>query len=361
MNKLALSHIDKAVACLREQSHSVIKNVLAMSNVPSTQLQQAMAKLAAHGRIAFHFHPDRLDSRGLTVAQGLLKDGIYKSQFETHTSNGHLSPELGGSRDHWENELFGNAYSGIKHRPKYGALDLGLSSFGPAPRFGSCYLLSKPKLLNSCSFCYLDSYRLPKERGTLNCFDAVLAALLSEAFERQSAIGKDPLTPAQLVEHLCHLDKRSKLTDIKGGGSNLDHYIEAQVHADVSLEQDIDLLVIDPSYKGTSIGEQLATVARVYQLELTYHSGYRMALADVPVDFRGPDMPQVATYCLGLEELKSEELNDDERQILTPYKLGQASLQCEQHLPAWQERTAHRQQQQNLKLLWHVLVKFGSE
>jgi hypothetical protein len=52
-----------------------------------------VATLAAGGpgdpswRVTLHFHPDRL-AAGLPVLQLMVRDGAYRSQFETGTSNG---------------------------------------------------------------------------------------------------------------------------------------------------------------------------------------------------------------------------------------------------------------------------------
>jgi hypothetical protein len=37
--------------------------------------------------VTLHFHPDRL-AAGLPVLQLMARDGAYRSQFETGTSNG---------------------------------------------------------------------------------------------------------------------------------------------------------------------------------------------------------------------------------------------------------------------------------
>src|SRR5438309_2315414 len=41
-----------------------------------------------HARIALHFHPDRLGHEAVTVAECLLRDGVYRNQFETGLSSG---------------------------------------------------------------------------------------------------------------------------------------------------------------------------------------------------------------------------------------------------------------------------------
>ncbi|WP_394130544.1 DUF3626 domain-containing protein [Shewanella maritima] len=346
MSKQALSHIETLAQPMCEQANHVIKNVLLMSNVSHQRLHVAQRALYQHGRIAFHFHPDRVDSRGLNVTQGLLKDGAYKSQFETHTSNGHLSPELGGSRDHWENQLFGGVYAGVKHRPKYGALDLGLNPIGPAPRFGSCYFVSSPKLLHRATFSYLDSYRLPKEKATINSFEVIMAALLSEAFERQSAIGVHPFKPEEVIAHFEQLSNDLDLRFSRQASANLDHYIEAQVHGDISLDTDIDLLVADPHFKETPIASLLNQIAQQYRIRLCYHSGYQMLASEVPNNFRGASMPSLAQKlaCNGK---------------VTPLQLGQAAQALVSQTSSWSERGAHEKSLQQLKLLWHVLVKYG--
>ena len=344
----ALTHIEKIALGLRDPAHALIKNVLLMSNISTHTLQVAMRQLTQHGRVALHFHPDRLDSRGLKVVNGLIKDGHYKSQFETHISNGQLSPELGGPRDHWENQLFGQCYSGIKHRPKYGALDLGLCALGPAPRFGSCYFVTRPQILSRCTFSYMDSYRLPKEKGTINCFDGVLAALLSESFERHYALGITGLKPTLLIDHLV-----ADLTDSLEGrfkrqpSCNLDHYIEAQIHGEVSLDDDIDMLVADPSFKQTQVGESLQALCDEYDIQLAWHGGYQLALDDVPSDFRGANMPNVARAVA-------------QEQLINAAIIGEAAYALCKQPTSWSERSSHAKKIQDLKLLWHVLVKYGA-
>ena len=341
-------HIEQTVACLREHSSSVIKNVLLMSNIPAFDVQQAMQALHQHGRVALHFHPDRIDSRGLSVVAGLLKDGFYKSQFETHISNGQLSPELGGPRDHWENQLFGNSYSGVKQRPKYGALDIGLCQMGPAPRFGSCYFLTHASVLSRCTFSYMDSYRLPKEKGTLSCFEVILAGLLSECFERQYALGVKDIKPADIVNHVrLQLPKGVKARFNQAILSNLDHYIEAQIHGEVSLDQDIGYLVADPSFKDTNIGELMQSICDEYDIELLWHQGYQLNVEQVPADFRGATMPELAMV-IAREQLINADIIGRAAQVLT-----------ETPVP-WSERSKQALQIQQLKLLWHVLVKFGA-
>jgi hypothetical protein len=193
----------------------------------------------------------------------------------------------------------------------------------------------------------MDSYRLPKEKGTIKCFDAILAALLSESFERQYALGISGLKPSKLIEHFSqHLtDDISSRFNVAPSG-NLDHYIEAQIHGDVSLDQDIAILVADPSYIGTAIGDSLIALCHEYDIELHWHQGRQINVAQIPDDFRGAAMPILA-QSLAENELINAEI------------IGRAAYQLQKKPASWSERGAHSKKRQDLKLLWHVLVKYG--
>ena len=45
------------------------------------------------------------------IAEALLEQGRYKSQFETLLSNGSVSAYPGGERDLWEKRIFGGHIS----------------------------------------------------------------------------------------------------------------------------------------------------------------------------------------------------------------------------------------------------------
>jgi hypothetical protein len=60
-------------------------------------------------RVTLHFHPDRLVG-GAPILRRMADDGVYRSQFETWTSNGGLTAFPGGDRRRWESRIFGGAY-----------------------------------------------------------------------------------------------------------------------------------------------------------------------------------------------------------------------------------------------------------
>ncbi len=94
--KAAIRYVEKYASTRTEQAKEAIEEVRAMSNIPAAQLAQALWAIKTHARVVLHFHPDRLDNQGLTVAESLLTCGSYRNQFETGVSNGKLSPLPGG-------------------------------------------------------------------------------------------------------------------------------------------------------------------------------------------------------------------------------------------------------------------------
>lgn len=352
MSVNAIQHIEALARARSERARCIIKNIVAMTNISPSLLPEFEVSLSNKACVSLHFHPDRLDGRGKSVAQGLLKDGEYKSQFETHLSNGMLSPVVGGPRDHWENQLFGNSYIGACGRPKYGALDFNLSPNGAASRFGSCYFICKPEVSQRASFCYLDSYRSPAEKGTLRQFDDVLAALLSEAFERDYALGLHfldgkALNPQALVHHLNESMAEAVETRLQRPWiANLDHYIEAQIHGKVSLYHDVDYLLVDPSFRGTAIQPALEAIAKQFNVLLYWHCGRELNCEQVPSDFRGAGMPSLAQRIA---------VNG----IINAHIIGEAVANLIHRPKEWENRGNVAHVLQELKLLWHVVVKFG--
>lgn len=66
-------------------------------------------------RVASPLHPNRLV--GGLVADGLLEDGVYRTQFETGISSGLVSPASRGPRGNWERGLFGGASHDADEEP----------------------------------------------------------------------------------------------------------------------------------------------------------------------------------------------------------------------------------------------------
>jgi Protein of unknown function (DUF3626) len=158
----ALEHVASHARKRQAEAAAAQDHICRMCDIPSDDLHAALLSIKQHARVALHFHPDRPDFAGRTVAQGLLEDGRYRSQFETGLSNGGLSAHPGGRRDLCEQLLFGGAYHAHDttnaERPKYGSLGLLRHAHGPSPRFGSSYLVLAASVSRRCTFTYLDSH-----------------------------------------------------------------------------------------------------------------------------------------------------------------------------------------------------------
>ncbi|KAK5994817.1 hypothetical protein PT974_03201 [Cladobotryum mycophilum] len=352
----AIDNIQAQAVALRLDALSTLSHIFRMSNIPLPRLDEAHESIRKHARVALHFHPDRPVNGGRTVASALLEEGIYKSQFETGISNGLVATQAGGLRDEWERSLFNGAYHLVGDgsfepslRPKYGALDLMRNAEGPAPRFGSCYFLLKSEVSARSTFTFGGSQADPKHRGTIVEFDAILAALMEESFSRDFALGVDHVRPAKVLDYIVAL-KASPLRDDDSGQPtrNLDHVIEAQIHGDVLLVRDVEALVADPSFfeRGETGGE-LKAMCKRYGFPLRLHHGYCMDAGSVPLDFRGPTMPSLAARVA------------KNGAVLDVEAIGLAVRDLTENPDAWKDRGTFTEVLQELKLLWHVLVRYG--
>ena len=214
-------------------------------------------------RVTLNFHPDRLAGGGLTI-EALVRDGVYRSQFETGTSAGGLTAYPGGDRWRWEQRLFGGAYDDAPdaERPKYGALDDARRPLGAAPRFGSAHLRLREHVLDRTTFCFPDSYLDPDDLGTAAHLDLVR---LAREFR---SVPRDPVVEPR-------------------DGDLLDGYVEAHVHGVVDLARDVEELVLDPSFRGTPVEE----AARSAPVPLRWHEGRVLTLEELRrhAHYRGPE------------------------------------------------------------------------
>nr|WP_245811979.1 DUF3626 domain-containing protein [Actinophytocola xinjiangensis] len=246
-------------------------------------------------RVTVHFHPDRLLA-GETVLERLAHDGVYRSQFETGTSNGGLTAHPGGDRWRWESRIFTGAYddSPPAGRPKYGALNFRRRRVGAAPRFGSAHLRLAAHTLARTTFCYPDSVFEPTHFG--------VASRLSTLVTLADTDTHDPL----------------------------DDYIEAQVHGPLDLATDVEAVVLDPSYRGTPVD----TVAHTLPCPIEWHGGFTLTTTELR---RHPDYRGQEFVDLGVSIADAGRLD--------PRIVGLAA------------RTGDLQA---LKRVWHYVARFGT-
>jgi hypothetical protein len=301
----------------------------------SATLDECAEQFAQAGALTINFHPDRRARTGSTVARGLLHQGRYHSQWITGISNGSRSAIADGERHRFEHHLFAAAYEGVdplnEDLPVYGAFDLWGDPFGGSPRFGSSHLVLHPSVLSRTTLCVGDSHAAPTDVGTVDNPWSLLAGLAEQ-----------PWCGASLEALL------SGRLPAAGPSRRLDGYIEAQVHGGVDLARDVTKAVIDPSFVGTDVADDLRSAADLYGFTLEIHAGSELDAADVPEDFRGPTMPALARRIARPDG------------IVDARAIGQAanSINWQPPQPLGDPPDSDAQQ---LKYLWHTLLAFGHD
>jgi hypothetical protein len=349
----ALEHVRARAVERSSKARASICSILGRTALNENVYNDALENLYTHARVALHFHPERVDRTGRSVAEGLLHDGVYRSQFETGLSSGSPTAFPGGERDAWEMRVFGGAYHGsdalASGRPKYGALELMYYPNGPAPRFGSCYLLLHPDVSRRSSFTFggtqePDSH---EHTGTLDAFDPVVAHVVAQLKRSRGAFGVDDLTVAGFLDQLRHgLQKPFLDPQNRPLGRALDSFIEAQVHGKVRLNEDVERLVADPAFRDHPIGGFLTMISTKYGIPLHWHPGFTLSVGEVPVVFRGYPVRPLAKRIAG-------------QGVLDAANIGAAANSVELEPKAWEGWASHEDTLTQFRRLWHVLVLKG--
>lgn len=247
--------------------------------------------------VTINFHPDRFTAEKKPILQAIAEDGYLKSQFETGTSNGGLTAYVGGERWLWEQRVFDGAYDDASNslRPKYGALNFRNYETGASPRFGSSYFQLKSNVSARTTFCYPDSYFEPEDFAVFNRVNP----LIEKALASNSDL--------------------------------LDDYIEAHIHGEISVKDDIECLVLDPIFRASSIEQHALNLG----VPVKWHNGYELSLEEMSryPDYRGYEYIELA-----------KELAQNGR--INAKILGLAV-------------TKQGYDEQEVKKVWHYLARFG--
>jgi hypothetical protein len=243
-------------------------------------------------RITLQFHPNWPYDGGMVI-DAIAASGVYRSQFETGISNGGRTAFVGGARWHWESRLFDGRYddADASARPVYGAWNRRNDLYGGAIRFGSSYVRLRPEVSDRATFCFPDSSLNPADVGG-----------------------------PEILDHLVALADASGLDD-------LDNCVEAQVHGGVRFDRDVEAIVLDPSFAGTSIEGAAGTLGCAVE----FHRGFTATPDDFDPEYRGQN---IVTLARSLGE------------VITPELLGRSA-----------RRYVHPPQE--LKQVWHCLARFG--
>jgi len=250
-------------------------------------------------RVTLQFHPDWPAGSLVDdlVIESMARDGEYRSQFVTGTSNGGLTAHPGGDRWLWESRIFAGRYDAAPagDRPVYGALNHRDRPHGGSIRFGSAYFRLRPEVLERTTFCFPDS------------------AL-------QSTLEPEVIGGPERLDELVALA-------VAAGHDDLDDYIEAHVHGGVRFDRDVEALVLDPCHAAGRVAQAAAGLG----CPVEFHPGFSVATAGLDPDYRGPEFVALA-----------RSLGD----VLTP-EVVSAAARSGEHDP------------QAVKRVWHLLARFG--
>lgn len=306
------------------------------AHLPAGSAAGARAGLPAWARIDVHFHPDRIGSDGRSVAASLARDGVYRNQFETGTSNGGLTAHIGGDRYRWESRLFDGAYDGPDvapgDRPIYGAVNMRRYVNGASPRFGSCALRLRPEVLARTTCSPGDSafsLSLPVLAGDADCAEV--------APDMEQYAGDRATRPSPMINHV------------------LDDYAEAHVHGGILLRRDVEEVVADASFRGSGIESSLRSIAPDGRIIWT--PALSIAPEAIPPEFRLPELPELAGHvseCFaGAAGIDASVVGAAANDITARSCRGQWSAD------GWREWGTPAECRQLVKYLWHAVVAFS--
>ncbi len=329
--RAAWRHVREEVRSRHAEARARVADILRSSGCAQSLFDAATASVRRYARVVLHFHPDRIGVKAITVAEALLDEGQYHGPG-----------------------------SSIADRPKYGALELIRYPDGPWPRFGSCYFVLRADVARRTSFTYSGSEQpdASERLGTIDSMEGVFAPLLAEVARGEGAkvpwppfvapiLGVESLTVPGLLERLARALAWPRADPSSGSaGRVLDSGIEAQVHGPIELARDVERLVVDPAFAGTTTGDRLEEVSRNYAIPLDWHVGFRLAAQDVPDDFRGPAIPRLARRIAG-------------GGVVDAAVIGSAEASLRLRPDEWRDVESREEIRRQLKQLWHVLVHYG--
>jgi len=368
-NRVALAQVRAHAQRERPRHMARIASVLTGACVEA-DAEGLLSATSGEGVVAMNFHPDRLLADGRSVAQALLEEGVYRSQFETSISSGGLTAYPGGDRDTWERALFAGAYQAPAvracERPKYGGLNLMNYLNGACPRFGSCHLRLRRTATERATLIFGDSNAKPTDIGLIDAFAPVMAPLLESIAAGGGALGRSAADVRAFVDGVLHGDlSRGRGLFAPAMGHTLNDYIEAQVHGAMSLAADVEALAMDPAFAGTPTGDLLLATAKRYGFPAQWHPGSALALSQVPQD--APDVAEAElmrwqAFCAdGRARRLAQRVI--EHHGTTPHldaaNIGQAAVSAVRNPERWQDRGTLRDVLQQLKDLWRILVAQG--
>src|SRR5262249_36585275 len=129
-------------------------------------------------------------------------------------------------------------------------------------------------------------------------------------------------------------------------GRCLDSFIEAQVHGEIRLAEDVERLVGDPAFRLHRVGGFLEEISAKYGIPLSWHPGFSMPVKAVPNVFRDYSVRPLA------ERIASQG-------NLDAANIGTVANSLELEPNAWKDWASYEETLTQFRRLWHVLVLNG--
>jgi hypothetical protein len=365
-NRRALAHVSAHAERERARDVARIESVLSAAGMEACA-QALLDAVAGQAAVTLNFHPDRLLADGRCVAQALLEEGVYRSQFETRISNGGLTAYAGGERDLWEQALFGGAYQApgvtLAERPKYGGLNLMNHLNGACPRFGSCHLRLRTAALGRATFVFGDSTANPTDLGLIDAFAPVVAPLLEAIDAGAGALGRAGVDVRSFAQGVLNGDQASGRGVFAPAMTHtLNDYIEAHAHGELHLGTDVEAIVVDPAFDDSPAAQLLRSTGDRYGFGVERHAGSVLALTHVPLE--APDLPRDQlmrwqAFCAGGRARRLAECVAQEDRRLDAANIGQAAVSVVREPVRWSDWGAPQEVLVHLKDLWLMVVAHG--
>jgi len=224
---------------------------------------------------------------------------------------------------------------------------------GASAGFGSCFFTLKHHVMERCTFTYGDSVTNPDIFGTKNSFYGIFRAILINAKEnKQFFNNKNYFTVKDLIDYLLSLRKEMP-TEMS---NNFDvyipiQYIEAQVHGEINLFNDVDCFYIDESFKDTEINEQAEGISELYDIKIFWIPERKIHVKDIGDEFWGPIISVLARKIISKFNIADEYINAE--------IIGRASRDSMLSPDEWADLGNELEVFQYMKYLWRTVVYCG--
>ena len=340
----AINHIYTQAKIHESEKLSLIKQICGRSHFDANLLVDKLLS----SPITINFHPDRFSNNGRIIIENLTNDGVYYNQFKTETTSGGQTAYIGGDRFLWEQSLFSNIYpEKTLERPKYGALNIFEYLDGASSRFGSCFFTLKPSILPQCTFAYGDSSTNPDTLCTMDSFYGILASLLLDVKQSGRLLNKENYSVRKTIDRLMSIGSYKKQIL----GKNLDYCIETHIHGDIILNEDIESLHIDESFRGTEFYKYAEILVEKFNIGLKWIPKRQIVIDDIDNEFRGPMIKPLAG--------KIDNLFGNSSSIINALLIGEASRSSTLNPSEWVDIGDKYHVFQYLKQLWHTTAYYG--